>query len=342
MRLAYFDCFSGISGDMALAALIHAGADIEAIRDTLRTFPIDDLDLEVEEVEVRGIAALRVHVRAGPQGVIRTYSSIRALLDQSELPEQARRIAQRAYQRLAEAAASAHGKEPELVTFHEFGEIDCLVDIVGCATALDMLHAERVFASPVPTGMGMVRTEHGIMPIPSPVVMELLQGVPTYSRGIPLELVTPTGAAILAAVSEGYGDMPMMRADQVGYGAGSLRLDFPNVVRVVIGEEQRAGGGGVPPGTTLQELITQGEVLVQAWMGSSDRSVCDRLLEELEVAGALDAWVSPGEGRGGDRSRTVLTVLATADLRETVLRILRAGHPDRILVSPVVSAPTAL
>jgi len=342
VRLAFFDCFSGMSGDMALASLIHAGADIEGIRQTLRTFPIEDFDLEVEEVEVRGIAALRVHVRAGPQGVIRTYSSIRAMLDQTELPEQARRIAQRAYKRLAEGVASVHGKEPELVTFHEFGEVDCLVDIVGCATAMDMLHVERVFASPVPTGMGMVRTEHGIMPIPSPIVMELLQGVPTYSRGVPLELVTPTGAAILAAVSEGYGDMPLMRADHVGYGAGSLRLDFPNVVRVVIGEEQRTGGGGVPAGTTLRELITQGEVLVQAWMGSSDRRICDRLLEELEGAGALDAWLWSGEGREGDRTRTVLSVLATADLRETVLRILRAGHPDRILVSPVFSAPTAL
>jgi uncharacterized protein (TIGR00299 family) protein len=342
VRLAYFDCFSGISGDMALAALIHAGADIGGIRDTLRSFPVDDLELDVEEVEVRGIAALRVHVRAGPQGVIRTYSSIRALLDEADLPEHARRIAQRAYRRLAEAAASAHGKEAELVTFHEFGEIDCLADIVGCAVALDMLHADRVFASPVPTGMGMVRTEHGIMPIPSPVVMELLQGVPTYSRGIPLELVTPTGAAILAAVSEGYGDMPMMRADQVGYGAGSLRLDFPNVVRVVVGEEQRAAGGSAPPGTSLQDLISQGEVLVQAWMASEDRGLRDRLLEELALAGALDAWVSSGEGRSGHRARTVLSVLATADLRETVLRILRAGHPDRILVSPVFSAPTAL
>jgi uncharacterized protein (TIGR00299 family) protein len=342
VRLAYFDCFSGMSGDMALAALIHAGADIEGIRDTLRSFPVDDFDLEIEEVEVRGIAALRVHVRAGPQGVIRTYSSIRALLDQADVPEQVRRVAQRAYKRLAEAAASVHGKESELVTFHEFGEIDCLVDIVGCATALDMLHAERVFASPVPTGMGMVRTDHGVMPIPSPIVMELLQGVPTYSRGIPLELVTPTGAAILAAVSEGYGDMPMMRADQVGYGAGSLRLNFPNVVRVVIGEEQRTAGAGAPPGTTLRELIAQGEVLVQAWMGSPDQRLCDRLLNELEVAGALDAWVSSGEGRGGDHSRTVLSVLSTAEHRETVLRILRGGHPDRILVTPVFSAPTAL
>src|SRR5437667_4205938 len=115
---------------MALASLIHAGADIEGIRETLRTFPIDDFDLEVEEVEVRGIAALRVHVRAGPQGVIRTYSSIRAVLNQAELPEQARRIAQRASQRLVEAAASVRGKELELVTFHEFGEIDCLVRIM--------------------------------------------------------------------------------------------------------------------------------------------------------------------------------------------------------------------
>jgi uncharacterized protein (DUF111 family) len=295
----------------------------------------------VEEVEVRGIAALRVSVRAGPQGVIRTYSSIRSLLDQADLPDQARRIAQRAYLRLAKAAGSAHGKDPELVTFHEFGEIDCLVDIVGCAVALEMLHVERAFASPIPTGMGMARTEHGIMPIPSPVVLELLQGVPTYSRGIPMELVTPTGAAILAAVSEGYGDMPVMRADQVGYGAGRLRLDIPNVVRVVIGEEQRAGGG-IPAGTTVQDLITQGEILVQAWMGSLDQATSDRLLGELERAGALDAWVAPAEGRTGDRSRAVLSVLATADLRETVLRILRGGHPDRILVSPVFSAPTAL
>jgi uncharacterized protein (DUF111 family) len=134
----------------------------------------------------------------------------------------------------------------------------------------------------------------------------------------------------------------MMRADQVGYGAGILRLDFPNVVRVVIGEEQRAVGSFVPQGTTMQHLVTQGEVLVQAWMGSADRATCDRLLDELEVAGALDAWVTAGEGRGGDHSRTVVSVLVTANLREAALRILRSAHPDRILVSPVISAPTVL
>ena len=155
-------------------------------------------------------------------------------------------MAQRMYRRLAEAAARVHGKDVELVTFHEFGDLDCLVEMVGCALALSMLGVERVFASSIPTGLGMIRTEHGITPIPSPVVLELLQGAPTYSRGIPVELVTPTGAAILAAVSEGYGEMPLMLADRVGYGAGHLRLDFPNVLRVVIGAEQRAGARAEP------------------------------------------------------------------------------------------------
>ena len=128
MRLAYFDCFSGLSGDMALAALIHAGADVGSVRSILQTFPVDDFEIEVEEVELRGIASLRVQVLSGPQSVIRTYSSIRPLLEEADLPTSARRIAQRAYQRLAESSAIVHGKDPDLVTFHEFGAMDCLVD----------------------------------------------------------------------------------------------------------------------------------------------------------------------------------------------------------------------
>src|SRR5262249_57912078 len=164
MRLAFFDCLSGISGDMALGALVHAGADLSAIHDVVGRFPVDGLDIEQEEVDVRGISAVRIGVRSGPQGVIRTYGSLRVLLESADLPEGARRFAQRAYRRLADAAAVVHGKDPELVTFHDFGEADCLVDFVGCGLALEMLGIERVFASPVPTGMGMARTEHGMMP----------------------------------------------------------------------------------------------------------------------------------------------------------------------------------
>ncbi|HEV8420339.1 MAG TPA: LarC family nickel insertion protein [Actinomycetota bacterium] len=340
MRLAYFDCFSGISGDMALAALVHAGADLEEIGKVLSTLPIEDFQLASEEVDVRGMPALTIHVQAGPQGVIRTWSSMPAVLDEIDLPPEARRSAYRMFHRLAHAAGTVHGKDPELVTFHEFGEVDCLVAFVGCALGLEMLGVDRVFASPVPTGMGMVRTEHGIMPIPSPVVMELLHGVPTYSRGIPIEMVTPTGAAILSAVSEGYGDMPMMRADHVGYGAGPYRPDFPNVLRVVIGEEQRAGTGA-RPAVTLADFLAQGQVMIQTVLDGSSTEQTERLIEELAGAGTDEAWITSVVGPGG-RPRLLISAVAPSDRRGQVIRCLReSGAPGEIRVSPVFPAPTA-
>src|SRR5262249_22797269 len=148
------------------------------------------------------------------------------------------------------------------------------------------------------TGMGMARTEHGMMPIPSPVVTQLLQGVPTYSRGVPVELVTPTGAAILVTASEGYGDMPMMRADHVGYGAGTLRLDFPNVLGVVVGEEARSGRG-VRDAGSMDDLVRQGTLLIE---GSVEVEVgADEMLARLDAAGASDAWITSVRGARGPR-----------------------------------------
>lgn len=338
MRLAYFDCFSGISGDMALGALVHAGADLEEIAKIVSTFPIEGFELAAEEVDVRGMPALTIRMEAGPQGVIRTWSSMRALLNEADLPAEARRTAYRMYHRLAHAAATVHGKDAELVTFHEFGEVDCLVAFVGCAVAIEMLGVERVFASPVPTGMGMMRTEHGIMPIPSPVVMELLQGVPTYSRGIPVELVTPTGAAILSAVSEGYGDMPMMRADHVGYGAGPFRPDFPNALRVVIGEEQRAGTGA-RSAVTLPDLLAQGQVLIQTSLDALSTGQTERLIDDAIEAGAVEAWITSVVGRGG-RPYPLLSVVAAAEqLNQVIRRLRQSGAGGEIRMSPVLPAP---
>lgn len=333
MRLAYFDCFSGISGDMALGALIHAGADLATITETVGALPIDDFALETEEVELRGITALRVHVRSGPQAVIRTYAGIRALLDQTDLPPEVKRTAQRICRRLAEASGTIHGKDPELVTFQDFGEMDAVVDIVGCAMALHLLEVRRVFASPVPTGMGMVRTEHGIMPVPSPVVMELLQGIPTYSRGVPVELVTATGAAILAAVTEGYGDMPMMRANHVGYGAGNLRLDFPNALRVVIGEEQHAGAA---PGSLvrLSDLLATSDALITATAVELSTDDVERLIDALVEAGADDSWAGQAIGPGGV-PRTTVWALARPDHRESVLECMRSQGMADPRVLPV-------
>ena len=328
MRLAYFDCFSGITGDMALGALVHAGADLALISSALSDLPIGGFVLEQESVEVQDIAALRIHVHADPQPVIRTYGSIRPMLRDAKLPDAAKRTALRIYQRLAEAAARVHSKEVDVVTFSEFGELECLIEFVGCALALHSLGVERVYASSVPTGLGMIRTEHGMSPIPSPVVLELLRGAPTYSRGIPVELVTATGAAILAAVSEGYGDMPVMRSESVGYGAGTLRLDFPNVLRVVIGEEQRTGP--LPSGTSSSGVVVAGLV-----RGLDDEGV-DAIVSQLIDAGAIDAWSGSVAVPGGKLAARI-EALGPADRADALVGILR----DVSGVGPVtVSAAT--
>ena len=203
MRIAYFDCVAGISGDMALGALIDAGADPQAIRDGLAALPLEGYEIEVAERQSAGVRAVKVNVHAESTPLVRTYSSIRLLLEQADLPANVAATSQRIFRRLAEAEARVHRKEVELVTFHEVGGIDSIVDIVGTSFALDLLGIERVFASPVPTGTGMVRTDHGLLPLPTPAVVELLRGAPMYSRGVSVELVTPTGAAILAATAEG-------------------------------------------------------------------------------------------------------------------------------------------
>jgi pyridinium-3,5-bisthiocarboxylic acid mononucleotide nickel chelatase len=319
LRLAYFDCFSGISGDMALAALVHAGADLTVISDLLGTLPVERFLVEQEEAEVRGIAGVRIHIRTASHDVIRTYGSIRALLDTSDIPEEPLHVAQRIFRLLAQAVATVQGKEMDLVTFHEWGDIDCLVEVVGSAVALDMLGVDRVFASPIPTGLGMARTEHGMMPIPSPVVTELLKGAPTYSRGVPAELVSPTGAALLAAVCEGYGDMPVLRTDRVGYGAGHLRLDFPNVLRVVVGvEEPVAATSTGQPG-----LADARDLLVEASLDDLPLDACERLMADLEEAGATDTWITQGIGRKG-QPRMTLSAVAPASRRAKLVSVLRA------------------
>jgi uncharacterized protein (TIGR00299 family) protein len=336
VRLAYLDCFSGISGDMALGAFVNAGADLAPIVETLRALPIEEFVVEQEQADLKGFSATRIHVRTRPQEVIRTYASIRGLLGDANMPNPARQIALRIYRRLAEAVAKVHGKEPELVTFHEWGELDCLVDIVGCAMALHQLGVERVFASPVPTGIGMLRTDHGMVPLPRPEVMEMLHGVPTYSRGIPVELVTGTGAAILASVSEGYGDLPMMRAELVGYGAGHLRLDFPNVLRVVIGEEEPATGRATE--SAAQGAVeAPANVLISASVPEPGSREASELVERLIQAGAVEAWLVPSL-RAGRETRSIVTAQVPSNRRDAVVEALR-GHGG---VGPIRMMPITL
>jgi hypothetical protein len=257
MRIAFFDCIAGISGDSALGSLLDAGADPDELRTHLTTLPLEPFSLEVEEVDEHGIRATRVGVRTGGvSGVIRTYASVRALLAGSELPPEALNLAQRIIRRYAEAEARVHRRDVETVTFHDLAGLDAIVDVTGTALGLTMLGVERVFASAVPTGLGMTRTEHGAMPIPTPTVVELLRGAPLFSRGVAAELTNGVGAAILAATVEGFGELPALRVEIAGYGAGRARLDFPNVTRVLIGEQEPADSLPSAPGTPELRLVS--------------------------------------------------------------------------------------
>jgi hypothetical protein len=258
MRLAYFDCIAGISGDSALGALVDAGADRDELRAHLATLPLEPFELEFDEVDEHGVRAVRAEVRtSGTAGVIRTYASVRALLDASDLPRDALHLAHRIFRRYAEAEARVQRRDIETVTFHELAGLDAIVDVAGTALGLTMLGVERVFSSAVPTGLGMARSEHGAMPIPSAAVVELLRGAPVFSRGVSAELTTATGAAILAATVEGYGEIPALRIEEAGYGAGAARLDFPNVTRVLIGIEEPASSLPSVPGVPDLRLVPE-------------------------------------------------------------------------------------
>ena len=314
MRIAYFDCIAGISGDMALAALIDAGADFDELRLHLAKLPLERFDMDVEETDQQGLRATRVTVRASSAGVIRTYASIRALLDAADLPPEALQLAQRIFRRLAEAEAHVHHKEVENVTFHEVGAVDSIVDIAGTALALSMLGIERVFASAIPTGLGMTKTEHGVMPIPGPAVVELLRGAPMYSKGVAAELTTPTGAAILAATVEGFGELPPMRIESIGYGAGTHRLDFPNLLRILVGAAESATE---PRANASEQLVLETNV------DDLNPELYEYVLERVFAAGAQDAWLVPIVMKKGRPAVTIRVLCAPdreAEMRQIMFR----------------------
>jgi pyridinium-3,5-bisthiocarboxylic acid mononucleotide nickel chelatase len=233
--------------------------------------------------------------------VLRTYASVRALIADAPLPPKAREIAMWAFERLAQAEAKVHGKDIAHVPFHELGSVDTIVDVVGAALGLNHLGVERVHASAVATGMGMMKTEHGVYPIPGPAVVELLKGVPIYSRGIPSELVTPTGAAILAATAVSFGDIPPMRVERIGYGAGTRELDIPNVLRLLVGEsaDDESALGPVPA------------VVLEANIDDMNPEFYEYVLERLFAAGAQDAWVTPITMKRGRPAATLNVLCGT-------------------------------
>jgi len=237
MKIGYFDCHSGISGDMTLGALVDVGIPLDLMDAAIRSLGVPGLFLEKEEVKRRGFRAVQIHVRHQHEHVHRHLFHILEMIDRGELTDRARELAKNIFTRIAEAEAKVHGSTVDHVHFHEVGAADSIADIVGAAVGLDFLGLDTIYASPVPTGTGTITIAHGTCSVPAPATAELLRGVPIAPSDITFELTTPTGAAILKETVSAYGSVPAMLIDRIGYGAGGRDLaEQPNILRVLVGE----------------------------------------------------------------------------------------------------------
>ena len=244
MKRLYFDCFSGASGDMILGSLIHLGVKIEALRSELSKLPVKGYKLSAKFVDRSGIKACKFNVTSGKDKTERKLKEIRSIIQRSKLNDKVKKTAVLIFEKLAEAEAKIHGVKPEEIHFHEVGAIDSIVDVVGTVIGINLLGINEIYSSAIPFSRSLIKMEHGRYPGPSPAVMELLRGVEMYESERNEELVTPTGAAILSALSKGFGAFPRMRISRIGYGAGTRNSHaYPNVLRAILGEDNHDSEG---------------------------------------------------------------------------------------------------
>jgi len=313
MKIAYFDCFNGAGGDMIVASLLDAGADVETLRRRLAALPVEGYTLSISEMSKQGFAAtqFRVDLDATTEQPHRHLSHIRKIIDASDLPALVKGKALRVFTRLAEAEAKVHGTTIEKVHFHEVGAVDAIMDVVGAVLALDLLGVEQVFCSAIPVGSGTVTCQHGVMPVPAPATAELLRGVPLATTDEAGELTTPTAAAVLTTLASAFGPAPAMTLSEIGYGAGTREGHTrPNLLRVLIGET------GAP-------CETDTVVVLETSLDDASPELIGHCLERLLAEAALDAFATPIQMKKS-RPGVMLTVLCEPHRADALERILFA------------------
>lgn len=310
MRLAFLDCFSGISGDMFLGALLDAGLPFEALERTLATLPLDGYALEARQEQKQHLHGTRLEVRlekAGQQE--RGLKEIGEIIQGADLSKGVKAKSTEIFESIAREEGIIHNRPPEEVHFHEVGAADSIIDIVGTVYGLEFLGITALSASALPLGSGFVKTRHGRIPVPAPATVALLKGVPVYDAGLPFELVTPTGAALAKGLCRSFGDMPPMVIQTVGYGAGARDLpDRPNLLRVIIGREH---------------LETQVEtvVVLEANLDDTNPEWLGFLMERLFAAGALDVVFCPVQMKK-NRPGILVQVMGSPSQRDELMEIL--------------------
>lgn len=313
MKILYFDCFAGISGDMTVGALLDLGVPLSFLTEELARLPISlsGYTLSAEETSRRGIRAAKFSVRVTEDQPHRHYSDIAGLIERSTLAAKVKEQAGQIFLRLAEAEAKVHGVELSRVHFHEVGALDSIIDIVGTALCLQYLGIKELYASALPLGSGYVETAHGRLPVPAPATAELLRGMPVHGELGAGERVTPTGAAILAALCSGFGAPPSFTVTEVGNGAGDRDFpDTPNILRVMLGEKHSS-----LPADEIRVLETH--------IDDMNPEILGFLMDRIMAAGALDVAFTPLQMKK-NRPGVCITILTPPALLDKIARLLLA------------------
>lgn len=388
MRAIYFDCFAGISGDMLVGALIDLGLDVAELERELNKLPIDGYHIQVSKVDKGGIqaTAFRVFLEEAQEprladsefvevenplpdeenqskgfqqpGHGRSLSSILELVNRSSLEANTRERISAVFRRLGEAEASVHGASLEQIHFHEVGGIDAVVDIASAMIGLEKLQIQEIYSSPLHLGGGFVRASHGILPIPAPATAALLKGVDVYTTGIKGELVTPTGAAIITAMTRNFGSLPEMKVQAVGYGAGTRDREFPNVLRAYLGELRSSDKDNMRsenhffskefPDRQAATSDTQ-NVIMEANIDDGNPQFFEHIMSRLFAAGALDVLLLPVHMKK-NRPGIILQVLSDPANVDELMRIIFSesttigirSYPvtKRMLPRQIITVPT--
>ena len=308
MKVAYFECFAGASGDMILGSLMDVGLDVAQLKKELGKLHLTHYDLGTEKVVKRGIGGTQALVSVDEDHHShhhRHLHHIEEIIEKSDLAKSLKQKGIEIFRRLAEAEAKVHRTDIKHIHFHEVGAMDAIIDVMGAVAGLAQLGVERIYCSPLHVGTGTVKCAHGTLPVPAPATTELVKGKPIYSDGVWGELLTPTGAAILTTLSSGFGPMPNMTLERIGYGAGVAERSIPNLLRVVIGED----------GDELKDYRTEQVAVVETNIDDMNLQMYDYLIEKIMEMGALDVFLTPLQMKK-NRPGTLLTIICRPEMVE--------------------------
>lgn len=304
MKIAYFDCFSGISGDMILGALIDAGLGIDKLIENLTKLNLK-YKIISKKISKNGIAGTSVTIPSLQEDTPRTPGQVIKIINDSKLELEIKTLSKNIFTKLAKAEAKIHSNRKDSLHLHELGSIDTIIDIVGTVIGIKLLDIDEIYSSPLPVSRGYVKCAHGILPVPAPATAELLKGIPVYGSNISAELVTPTGAAIITTLAKSIGKLPEMNIDKIAYGAGKKELEIPNLLRVFIG-------------TSVDEYIEDTVIIVETNIDNMNPELYEYVITKLFDAGALDVYLTPVQMKKNRPGIILSSIVEEKDLNKII------------------------